>query len=131
MGVLLGGFNESLVLYSFILDDFSVRSVFVLFIDSFCFFFKKVRMELDIDLNNSELWGFLISDFFFLEYFFSVNIFIVECSVLVCEGCVGEVNVMSYLILFDFEILELRNVNFILLVILVFCWVFFIMFFLE
>ena len=110
-GALPGGFNESLALHSSTSDDFSVRSVLAPLTDSFRFLPKKARMELDIDLNNSELWGFLTSDFFLSEYFPSLNTLIVECSALAREGCVGEVNAMSHLTLSDFETLELRNVN--------------------
>ena len=110
-GALPGGFNESLALHSSTSDDFSLRSVLAPLTDSFRFLPKKARMELDIDLNNSELWGFLTSDFFLSEYFPSLNTLIVECSALAREGCVGEVNAMSHLTLSDFETLELRNVN--------------------
>ena len=111
-GALPGGFNESLALHSSTSDDFSVRSVLAPLTDSFRFLPKKASMELDIDLNNSELWGFLTSDFFLSEYFPSLNTLIVECSALAREGCVGEVNAMSHLTLSDIEtLLELRNVN--------------------
>ena len=110
-GALPGGFNESLALHSSTSDDFSVRSVLAPLTDSFRFLPNKARMELDIDLNYSELWGFLTSDFFLSEYFPSLNTLIVECSALAREGCVGEVNAMSHLTLSDFETLELRNVN--------------------
>ena len=111
-GALPGGFNESSALHSSTSDDFSVRSVLAPLTDSFRFLPKKARMELDIDLNNSELWGFLTSDFFLSEYFPSLNTLIVECSALAREGCVGEVNAMSHLTLSDIEtLLELRNVN--------------------
>lgn len=111
-GALPGGFNESLALHSSTSDDFSVRSVLAPLTDSFRFLPKKASMELDIDLNNSELWGFLTSDFFLSEYFPSLNTLIVKCSALAREGCVGEVNAMSHLTLSDIEtLLELRNVN--------------------
>ena len=110
-GALPGGFNESSASHSSTSDDFSVRSVLAPLTDSFRFLPKKARMELDIDLNNSELRGFLTSDFFLSEYFPSLNTLIVECSALAREGCVGEVNAMSHLTLSDFETLELRNVN--------------------
>ena len=110
-GALPGGFNESLALHSSTSDDFSVKSVLAPLTDSFRFLPNKTRMELDIDLNNSELWGFLTSDFFLSEYFPSLNILIVECRALAREGCVGEVNAMGHLTLYHFESLELRNVN--------------------
>ena len=110
-GALPGGFNESLALHSSTSDDFSVRSVLAPLTHSFRFLPNKTRMELDIDLNNSELWGFLTSDFFLSEYFPSLNILIVECRALAREGCVGEVNAMGHLTLSHFESLELRNVN--------------------
>ena len=110
-GALPGGFNESLALHSSTSDDFSVRSVLAPLTDSFRFLPNKTRMELDIDLNNSELWGFLTSDFFLSEYFPSLNTLIVECRALAREGCVGEVNAMGHLTLSHFESLELRNVN--------------------
>ena len=110
-GALPEGFNEGLALHSSTSDDFSVRSVLAPLTDSFRFLPNKARMELDVDLNNSELWGFLTSDFFLSRYFPDLNTLIVECSALAREGCVGEVNTMGHLTLSEFETLELRNVN--------------------
>ena len=110
-GALPEGFNEGLALHSSTSDDFSVRSVLAPLTDSFRFLPNKTTMVLDIELNNSELWGFLTSDFFLSKYFPSLNTLIVECRALAREGCVAEVNTMGHLELSQFEALELRNVN--------------------
>ena len=105
------GFNECLASRRSTSDDFSERSVLAPLTDSFRFFPKMTMMELDIDLNNSEMCGFLASDLFLSEYFPRLNILVVECRPLAREGCEGEENTMGHLTLSRFETLELRNIS--------------------
>ena len=105
------GFNECLASRRSTSDDFSERSVLAPLTDSFRFFPKMTMMELDIDLNNSEMCGFLASDLFLSEYFPRLNILVVECRPLAREGCEGEENTMGHLTLSRFETLELWNIS--------------------
>lgn len=105
------GFNECLASHRSTSDDFSERSVLAPLTDSFRFFPKMTMMELDIDLNNSEMCGFLASDLFLSKYFPRLNILVVECRPLAREGCEGEENTMGHLTLSRFETLELWNIS--------------------
>ena len=95
----------------------------IAFVPAYCPAFKHKRLscptlrlfalllELDIDLNNSEMCGFLASDLFLSEYFPRLNILVVECRPLAREGCEGEENTMGHLTLSRFKTLELRNIS--------------------